>query len=414
MKPTISILLLFFTFSVFAQNVIEYRGVERSGCYSGAGLLREWPEAGPALLLKIEGVGKGFSQPILVDKTIYVSGIKADTIDVLSAFNMNGELIWDVPYGRSWTRSYIDSRSTPTYCDGKLYVVSGTGQLNCVDAKSGKMIWTVDAVAKFNGEIHKHGDAEAPLLVNNLMVYATGGDTNTMVAFNKENGEMVWRSKSLGGTKSYASPTLINHHGRKIILVQSARDLLGIDPENGEIIWSYNLIQYHLGNQGVGANTNPPLYFNGEIFVTSGYNHPGLMFTLSDDGNAITLKWKNDDLDTHHGGVVLVDGNIYGSNWQNNSRGKWASVNWETGETNWENDWNNKGSIITADGMLYLYEEKRGNVALVEPSTDSLKIISSFIIEDGVGPHWAHPAIYDGKLYIRHGDVLMIYEIEDK
>ncbi len=414
MKPTLSILFLFLAFSVIAQNVIEFRGVERSGFYKETGLMKFWPENGPALLLKIDGVGKGFSQPILVDKTIYVSGIKEDTIDILSAYNMSGEMLWDVPYGRSWTRSYIDSRSTPTYCDGKLYVVSGTGQLNCVDAKNGEIIWAVDAVAKYSGEIYKHGDAEAPLLVNDLVVYITGGDKNTMVAFNKENGKLVWKSKSLGGGKSYASPTLINHHGRKIILAQTSNDLLAIDPENGEIIWSYDLIQYHLGNQGIGANTNPPLYFNDEIFVTSGYDHPGLMFSLLNDGNSIKLKWRNDVLDTHHGGVVLVDGNIYGSNWQHNSKGKWASVNWETGETNWENEWINKGATIAADGMLYLYEEKRGNVALAEPSIDSLKIISSFMIEDGEGPHWAHPAIYDGKLFIRHGNVLLIYDVKEK
>ncbi|QIA07515.1 PQQ-like beta-propeller repeat protein [Draconibacterium halophilum] len=166
-------------------------------------------------------------------------------------------------------------------------------------------------------------------------------------------------------------------------------------------------------SQGVGGNTNPPLFHNGEIFVTSGYDHPGLMFSLSDDGNEIELKWQNETLDNHHGGVVMVDGNIYGANWQHNAKGKWVSVNWESGRTNWETEFVNKGSIITADNMLYLYEEKRGNVALAQPSTDGLKIVSSFTMEEGAGPHWAHPAIYNGKLFIRHGNVLMIYNISE-
>ena len=110
--------------------------------------------------------------------------------------------------------------------------------------------------------------------------------------------------------------------------------------------------------------------------------------------------------------MVLVDGNLYGSNWQNNANGKWASVNWETGKTNWETDWENKGSIIFADGMLYLFEEKRGNVALVEPSPEKMKIISTFKVDKGTGPHWAHPAIYQGMLFLRHGDVLMVYNIK--
>ncbi|WP_346857208.1 PQQ-binding-like beta-propeller repeat protein [uncultured Draconibacterium sp.] len=413
MKSGFAILFLLFTIRLFSQEVVEWRGVNRSGLYNETGLLKEWPEPGPELIQKIEGVGKGFSQAIVVGQTIFITGIKQDTTDILSAFNFNGELLWETPYGRSWTRSYIDSRSTPTYSKGKLYVSSGTGQLSCVDAKSGNTLWKIDAVKNYSGEIHKHGDAEAPLVEGNLVFYVTGGEINTMVAFNKDTGKQVWKTKSLGGTKSYASPTLINHQGQEIVLVQTADNLIGVNPLNGEILWSYNLMQYHTHESGKGAQTNPPLYFNGDILVTSGYNHPALMFSLSDDGRSIQLKWKNEDLDTHHGGVVLLDGNVYGSNWQNNANGKWASVNWETGATNWEQDWENKGSVISAEGLLYLYEEKRGNVALAEPSPDSLKIISTFKVDAGNGPHWVHPAIYNGRLFIRHGDVLMIYNIKE-
>jgi outer membrane protein assembly factor BamB len=414
MRNLLTIFLFALPVFLSGQNIVEFRGVNRSGHFNETGLLKQWPEDGPRLILKIEGIGKGFSAPILVDQTIFVTGIKEDSIDILSAYNLEGILLWDVAYGRSWTRSYIDSRSTPTYCDGKLYVSSGTGQLSCIDSNNGAIIWNVDAVEKYAGLIHRHGDAEAPLIVDNKVVYLTGGDENTMVAFDKETGKEIWLSKSLGGAKSYASPTLVVHNGKKIILAQTTDNLIGIDPENGKIIWSFNLIQYHESRQGVGAQTNPPLYYKGEIFVTSGYDHPGLMFSLSEDGNEISLKWRNDTLDNHHGGVVLLDGNIYGANWQHNAKGKWVNVNWETGETNWENEWINKGSIITADNMLYLYEEKRGNVALVEPSTDSLKVVGSFVVEEGEGPHWAHPAIYNKMLFIRHGDVLMIYDIKNK
>ena len=149
MKVTSTILFLFFSTILYSQEIIQFRGENRSGIYKETGLLKEWPENGPDVFLEIEGVGKGFSQPILADETIFITGIKEDTIDILSAYNLKGELLWDVPYGRSWTASYIDSRSTPTYENGKLYVASGTGQVNCVDAKSGKIIWQVDAIKKY-------------------------------------------------------------------------------------------------------------------------------------------------------------------------------------------------------------------------------------------------------------------------
>ena len=414
MKITSTILLFLISTFLFSQEIIEFRGVNRTGWYNESGLLEKWPENGPGIIKRIEGIGKGYSQPIFAEGKIFVTGIKEDTVDVLSAYNLMGQLLWETPYGRSWIRSYIDSRSTPTYQNGRLYVSSGTGQVSAVDAESGNIIWQENAIEKYGGEIYKHGDAESVLLAGNLVVYLTGGEKNTMVALNKNDGSLAWKTKSLGGAKSYASPTLIKHNDKFIVLAQTTDNLIGINPEDGKILWSYDLVQYHEKSQGRGAQTNPPLYYDGEIFVTSGYDHPGIMLKISDDGESVQLKWKNQDIDTHHGGVVLVDENLYGSNWQHNAKGRWVSVDWETGKTNWEEEWNNKGGIIYANEMLYLYDEKSGNVALVKPNPEKLEIVSSFKMDEGEGPHWSHPAIYNGMLFIRHGNVMMIYDIKEK
>ena len=190
--------------------------------------------------------------------------------------------------------------------------------------------------------------------------------------------------------------------------------MIGILPADGSIIWSYDYPATPGGlERRATIITNSPIFKGDEIFISKGYDMYGVLLKVAPDGKSVSEKWRTEVLDTHHGHYILEDGYIYGSNWLSNSKGNWVCVNWETGETNWENEWHNKGSIITADNMLYLYEEKRGNVALVEPSTDSLKIVSSFTIEDGEGPHWAHPAIYDGKLFVRHGEILMIYELKE-
>jgi outer membrane protein assembly factor BamB len=412
MRLLLSIFSILFSTTLISQEIVEFRGVGRTGHYNETGLLKEWPEEGPELVLKIENIGKGYSQPVVADGKIFVTGIKNDGTDALSAYDLNGQLLWETDYGQSWIRTYSDSRCTPTYESGKLYVASGTGQLSCVNAQSGEIIWQVNAVEKFEGEVPRHGDSESPLVVNDLVVYVTGGEKVTMIAFNKKDGTEVWKTKSLGGAKSYASSVFINHKNEDLILVQTAENLIAVNPVNGDIIWHYDLIQFHGTHQGRGAQTNPAIYFNNEIFVTSGYDHPGTMFSISSGNQSVELKWKNTDINTHHGGVVLVDGKIYGSNWQHNSRGRWACVDWETGETHWDEEWFNKGSVIYADGMLYLYEEKSGNVALVEPSAEKIKIVSTFAVNTGTGPHWAHPAIYNGKLFIRHGDVLMVYNIK--
>jgi outer membrane protein assembly factor BamB len=138
MKFILYLLFIFAAHPLFSQEIIEFRGIERTGHFNETGLIKQWPEAGPELILKIEGIGKGYSHPILVENIIYVTGIKKDTTDVLSAYNLKGELLWETVYGRSWTKSYTDSRSTPTWKNEKLYVSSGTGQVNCIDAKPEK------------------------------------------------------------------------------------------------------------------------------------------------------------------------------------------------------------------------------------------------------------------------------------
>ena len=142
-----------------------------------------------------------------------------------------------------------------------------------------------------------------------------------------------------------------------------------------------------------------------------GYDWPGVMLEVDSAGNGFSKVFVDHTFDNHHHGMVLIDGFLYGSNWQNNRKGKWVCMNWETGEINWVEPWENKGSIVSADNKLFLYEEKGGNVALVNPDPDKFNLVSSFKITRGSGPHWSHPYIAHGNLYLRHGDVLMVYKI---
>ncbi|MCD7976634.1 MAG: hypothetical protein LUG51_05575 [Tannerellaceae bacterium] len=141
----------------------------------------------------------------------------------------------------------------------------------------------------------------------------------------------------------------------------------------------------------------------------------GFLLQLNEDATDATFVWSNNDLDTHIGGYVLVDGIVYGSNWINNNQGNWVAIDWQTGETKYETTWSggkSKGSIVTADNMLYCYDERRGMVGLVKPNPEKFDVVSEFRITKGEGPHWAHPVIDNGVLYIRHGDALMAYKIK--
>lgn len=404
--------ILLLTSCTSNNEIAQWRGPLRDGHYPDTKLLKVWPKAGPALVLKIEDIGKGLSQPVVYDNVIYLSGLKSDSLDVLSAYNMDGSLRWEKVYSRAWQRSYPESRGTPSIENNRIYLVGGAGKLVCLSTNKGEILWEKNPLAEFEGKYMHWGNVESVLLTDKAALYVTGGDKTTVVAYDKKTGELLWQSKSMGGAKSYASSCLVERGGLKIALIQTQNDLLGINADNGDVLWSYNTMQYH-SKKGKGEAANTPLYRNGDVFTTYGNEQPGLMLHMADDGLSIALKWRNDILDTHHGGLVVLDGTIYASNMIDNTRGNWASVNWETGETNWEKPWFTKGSVITADDMLYFYEEKHGNVALVQPDTEDLKVVSTFKVNDGEGPHWAHPSIYKGKLFIRHGSVLMVYALTE-
>jgi hypothetical protein len=186
---------------------------------------------------------------------------------------------------------------------------------------------------------------------------------------------------------------------------------MAIVPETGEIAWSYRYWNSAQWDQDGLIWTNTPVFKDNTIFLTMGYDYPAVMLEMDSTGTSVSEKFVDHTFDNHHHGVILHDGYLYGSNWFDNKRGRWICMNWDTGEIKYVADWDTKGSIVMADGLLYCYNE-RGNVGLVKPDPDGFEVISQFKIREGAGPHWAHPFIANGKLYIRHGDVLMVYNIK--
>lgn len=404
-------LLLLVEISILAQDV-NWRGPERNGIYPDKNLLREWPDGGPELLLEKEGLPSGYSTPVIYDDRIYITG-RVDSMEVIVSLTMEGKVAWETIYGKAWMQSFPEVRNSPVIEDSMIYITGAKGNVACMDANTGDVIWSVNTHEKHGGGFHRWGMAETLLLTNDAVISSPVGRETVLVALDKTNGSLLWKSASIGDVRSYVSPMLIQHMGQELILATSSRHLVGLDPSNGKIFWKYDLIDGHT-SRGRRNNTNTPLYKEGSIFVSSGYDDDAIMFSLNDDATSVSVKWISRVLDTHHGGFVLLDGYIYGSNWVNNGNGNWVCLDWETGEVMYEENWFNKGSIISADGMLYVYEEKLGNVGLVKASPEGFEVVSSFRVEKGRGPHWAHPSIYDGKLLLRHHDVLLVYNISKK
>ena len=386
----------------------QWRGPNRDGKSSETGLLKKWPEGGPKLLWSIEGLGTGFSTVSVADGLLYTTGM-INREGILFAYDLQGNPKWKKSYGTEWRGSSPGVRTTPTVDRDRVYVMSGHGRVVCFDAKTGEEKWAVDTLKRFDGKNIRWGISESVLVDGNNLMCTPGGKDATIVALDKMTGETVWTSKGLSEKSCYSSLILVEKGGNRLVVNMTENSVVGVDADTGKVLWVDKFEEY----QEKPKNINPvtPVYYNGCVYATSGYDNGGAMLELSADSSKVSRKWVDTTLDCHHGGVVVVDGYIYGANWKNNRDGNWVCLDWDSGKVMYEKEWICKGSITYADGMLYCYEEKEGTVALVKASPEGFDIISSFEVSKGTGKHWAHPVVCDGRLYIRHGDALMVYNI---
>ncbi len=386
---------------VGADPASQWRGPARTGIYPAKELLQEWPSGGPQLLWSAEGLGEGHSSVAIANGVIYLSAM-TEGEGYIFAFDKDGKQIWKKPYAKEWSTSYPGSRSTPTIHDGRLYLQSGHQVVVCMDAGSGDIIWTADLAERFNAKNIRWGVAESVLIYDDKVICTPGGPAVTMAALDAKTGEPVWTCNGNGDKPAYCSPVVVKHGGLNLLLTMTEQNIIGVDADNGTFLWQYR----HVTKYDINPNT--PLYQNGQIFCTSGYGTGSVKLDLSADGKKVSLAWKNEELDSQFGAAVLVDGFIYGSGHQN--RG-WKCLDWKTGELKYSSrELGGKGNVIYADGMLYCYSE-RGDLGLVKPDPEQFKVVSQFEITMGSNQHWAHPVIHEGRLYVRHGDALMAYDI---
>jgi outer membrane protein assembly factor BamB len=396
-----SLLFVGLGFSIaFGQIESQWRGSNRDGIYPNENLLKAWPQDGPKEIWAMEGLGDGYSSPAVTADRVYLTGM-TEGKGFLFAFDLNGKPIWKVSYGPEWNGSSPGARTTPTVVGNMIYLMSARGQVVCLST-DGKKIWSVDLMAQFGARNLQWGITES-LLVDGDRVFCTpGGPSVTIVALDRQSAKTIWKIEADGETSGYCSPCLVTHGKRRLLLTMTGKSFVGIDADTGEYLWRHS----HVTDYDVNANT--PLYHNGFVYTVSGYGTGGQMFELSEDGTSVKRVWSQTKLDSQMGASVLVDGYIYGSG--HNGRG-WHCLSWKTGEVQYTaRKIGSKGAIIFADGMMYCYGEN-GDVGLVKPNPQEFEVVSSFRVKKGSGEHWAHPVIKDGRLYIRHGDALMVYHI---
>ncbi len=279
------------------------------------------------------------------------------------------------------------------------------GDVICLEAKTGKKIWQLNILEKFKSKNINWALSESLLIDGDNLICCPGGPQTCMVALDKNTGSLVWKSPSTGELAGYASPILVEYSGLRIIITLTLKALIGVNADNGDLLWHIKHESY------ADENVLMPIFHDGYVYIST-LETGSIKWKINVKGEQASLEevWRNEELDNHHGGVVLVNGNLYGASTFKNSN-LWVCLDWETGRNKYMDKGVGKGSLMVADGLLYTLSIN-GVMGLVRPTPNGQELISSFRIpKGGKGLSWAHPVVCDGRLYIRHGDFLYAYSI---
>jgi outer membrane protein assembly factor BamB len=404
MKPFSLFVLLFVCLLpvVNAQEATKWRGTNSSGIYTVDHLLAAWPAEGPQVIWSTNGFGQGFSSPAFANNKIYINGM-VDGQAVLFVLDQNGKQLQQFKYGKEFDASYPGTRSTPTIVGDMAYVLTGNGQLTCLNLTTGKPVWEKDFLTQMDGSNITWGYVESLLVEGDKLFCTPGGKTNNVMALNRMTGATIWTCAGMGELSAYCSPQLVKLPTRELLVTHTANHVLGIDATTGKLLWNSE----HPNAWAVHPNT--PIYFDGGLFVYSGYGQGGEKLKLSADGSSITKEWEIKSFDSRIGGAVLIDGFIYGSGDNGHS---WQCIDWKTGAQKYSSTEMAVGAVIAANKKLIGYSE-RGQLFMADADPSGLKIISKAKVALGTEQHWAHPVINNNILYVRHGNALIAYKISE-
>ena len=322
----------------------QWRGPRRDGVCQETNLLAAWPEGGPKLRWTIDGLGQGYSCPIIAGGRLYITGDVGTNL-MIQAYDLSGGLLWRTANGRAWTGPYPGARACGTYSEGHLYQMNAHGRLACLEAPSGRERWAINILERFHAKNLTWAVSECVVVRSNQVIVTPGGTQGLMAALNKKTGETIWTTDPLryenNGTfqpyqrdaqgrlvdaASYASPILFELGGRPLLANCSQQHIFCVEADRGQLLWRHPLTtKYQV------LATTPVLVGDG-LFATGPDGGGGILLGLRWEGGQLRThpRWIS-TLDTCHGGVVKVGDALIGS-WYRSIKG-WASVDSFTGRS---------------------------------------------------------------------------------
>jgi len=378
----------------------QWRGANRDGVSKETGLLKQWPAEGPPLAWKGAGAGMGYSSFAVSKGRLYTMGLRGDKEYVIAFDAATGKEAWATAHGTAFKNDRGDGpRGTPTVDGDRVYSLGGAGDLSAIDAKTGKLAWQMNVLQKFGGSNITWGISESPLVIGDKLLVNPGGPGASVVALNKKDGTLIWKSQS--DRAGYSSGIPVQVGGKTQVVFFTHTRGLGLDLETGKLLWDYPKAANNV------ANAATPVVRGNRVWISSDYGNGGGLVEIKGDGTAAEVYFTK-EMRNHHSSSVLIGDHLYGF-----SGGILTAMKFDTGQVAWRDRSVGKGSLVYADGMLYLFSEN-GVVGLAEAAPAGYTEKGRFRIPQDSLPTWAHPVVAGGRLYLRDQDTIYAYDVKAK
>jgi outer membrane protein assembly factor BamB len=384
----------------------QWRGAGRVGHSPDTSILAPWPKSGPKQAWIFKDAGIGYSSFSIVGTRLFTMGARQESEQVICLDATTGKELWATSLGPVYENNWGDGpRSTPTVDGDHLYALSATGILACLNIKDGTEVWKVDVVKSLGGELQGWGYTESVLIDGDHVICTPGGQQGTMAALHKKTGAVVWQSSKLKGPAQYSSPIRIEVNGQPQFAQLLMNKVVGIAPKDGALLWETSF-------PGRVAVIPTLLFHDNSVYATAGYGTGCQMIKL--DGAEPEVVYEEKSITNHHGGVIVVDGKIYG----HSDKGGWTCQDFLTGKIEWQDESLGKGTCTYAAGHLICVDENDGTVVLATAKPNKWQEISRFklapqtSIRKKEGRIWSHPVVVNGRLYLRDQDLIFCYNVQ--
>ena len=378
----------------------DFRGPRRDGHYDEMEVLANWPADGPPLLWR-QPIGGGYASFVVANGRAFTIEQRRQQ-EVVAAYDLEtGRELWT----ESWNAEFRESmggdgpRATPTWNEGRVYSLGALGEFRCLDARTGKVIWSRNILRDNDAENLQWGMSAAPLVVDDKVIVLPGGRSGkSIVAYDKVTGEPIW--KALDDKQAYTSPMVVTLAGQRQLLVVSAKRVMGLTVEDGKLLWDFPW------ETSYDINSAQPLIVSENRFlISAGYGHGAALVEVTTSGGGFSARaiWQNVSLKNKFNSSVLYQGHAYGLD-----EAILTCIDVATGERKWKGGRYGYGQLLLASGHIIVLTES-GDLALVKAIPDHHIELARFSAIEG--KTWNHPAIASGRLLVRNTTQMACFKI---